>query len=67
MCTHYQYPKERKVRRLLRYHRRRVFDPITGDAHERAIKRLKKTRTFVESTWNRHQRNMEHHLEVQWM
>jgi hypothetical protein len=35
-----------KLERLLRYHRQRVFDEKTGDAHARAIGRLKKTKTF---------------------
>jgi len=35
-----------KVQRLLRYHRQNVFDERTGDAHHRAIIRLKRTRTF---------------------
>jgi len=35
-----------KLEKLLRYHRQRVFDDITGDLHERALKRLKRTRTF---------------------
>ena len=35
-----------KLERLLRYHRQHVFDEKTGDAHTRAILRLKKTKTF---------------------
>jgi hypothetical protein len=35
-----------KLERLLRYHRQRVFDEKTGDAHGRALGRLKKTKTF---------------------
>jgi hypothetical protein len=35
-----------KLEKLLRYHRQHVFDDKTGDAHERAIVRLKRTRTF---------------------
>jgi hypothetical protein len=37
---------EDKLNRLLRKHRQHVFDEKTGDAHARAIKRLKKTQTF---------------------
>lgn len=37
---------ELKLQRLLRYHRQHVFDERTGDAHGRAIDRLKRTRTF---------------------
>ena len=35
-----------KLEKLLRYHRQRVLDDITGELHERALKRLKRTRTF---------------------
>ncbi len=44
--------KEDKLERLLRYHRQRVFGP-SGDAHSRAIGRLKKTVTFREMTKKR--------------
>lgn len=37
---------QKKLERLLRYHRQRVFDEQTGDAHGRAIARLKRTQTF---------------------
>lgn len=37
---------EEKLRRLLRYHRQRVFDEVTGDIHARAIDRLKRTKTY---------------------
>lgn len=37
---------QKKLERLLRYHRQRVFDEVTGDAHGRALDRLKKTKTF---------------------
>ena len=37
---------EAKLEKLLRYHRQHVFDDITGDLHERALRRLKRTRTF---------------------
>ena len=37
---------EEKLRRLLRYHRRHVFDEVTGDAHGRALDRLKRTKTY---------------------
>lgn len=35
-----------KLARALRQHRQRVFDPRSGDAHERALRRLKRTATF---------------------
>jgi hypothetical protein len=35
-----------KLERALRYHRQRVFD-ANGEAHERALRRLKRTRTFA--------------------
>ena len=38
-----------KLERLLRYHRQRVFDS-NGDAHHRALLRLKKTKTFAAMT-----------------
>ena len=34
-----------KLQRLVRYHRQRVFDPRSGDAHTRAIHRLHATMT----------------------
>jgi hypothetical protein len=34
-----------KMERLLRHHRQRVFD-ADGDLHHRALRRLKRTRTF---------------------
>lgn len=37
-----------KLNRLLAYHRKNVFEEHSGDAHHRAILRLKRTRTFVE-------------------
>lgn len=37
---------QKKLERLLRYHRQRVFDEQTGDAHGRAIARLKRTQTY---------------------
>lgn len=39
----------KKLDRLLRYHRRHVFDACEAKAerHERALKRLKKTKTYV--------------------
>jgi len=36
-----------KIEKLLAYHRRHVFDEKTGGAHERAIKRLKRTKAFA--------------------
>jgi len=38
-----------KLDRLLRYHRQNVFDAcaLKADRHERALKRLKKTKTYV--------------------
>ncbi len=36
-----------KLQKLLRHHRQNVFGPA-GDAHERAIVRLKKSTTFKE-------------------
>ena len=44
---------------LLRYHRQHVFD-ANGDAHHRAILRLKKTQTFKALV--RH--NQEHHSRL---
>ena len=35
-----------KLQRLLRIHREHAFDPSTGDAHCRAIVRLKRTQTW---------------------
>jgi hypothetical protein len=35
-----------KLERLIRFHRQRVFD-AAGDAHTRALYRLKRTRTFA--------------------
>lgn len=35
-----------KLARALRQHRQRVFDPRSGEAHERALRRLKRTATF---------------------
>jgi hypothetical protein len=35
-----------KLQRLIARHRRHVFDEKTGDAHTRAILRLKRTHTF---------------------
>ena len=37
-----------KLERLIRQHRQRVFDPESGDAHTRAIHRLKSTATWAE-------------------
>jgi len=34
-----------KLQRLMRYHRQNVFGP-NGDAHDRALLRLKNTKTF---------------------
>ena len=39
--------KTEKLNRLLRFHRQHVFDEKIGDAHHRAILRLKKSRTFA--------------------
>ena len=36
---------EQKLEKLLRFHRQNVFDEETGDAHARAIRRLKRTIT----------------------
>lgn len=36
-----------KLQILLRYHRQNVFNEKTGEAHGRAIDRLKKTKTFL--------------------
>lgn len=38
-----------KLNRLLRYHRANVFDAdeSKADRHERALKRLKKTKTYI--------------------
>lgn len=36
---------ETKLARLLRYHRQNVFNESNGEAHSRAITRLKATRT----------------------
>lgn len=44
----------RKLDKLLRQHRQRVFDDRTGDAHHRAIARLKRTMTFKALSWVRH-------------
>jgi hypothetical protein len=35
-----------KLARLLAYHRRNVFNEHNGDAHHRALLRLKRTETF---------------------
>lgn len=35
-----------KLQRALRRHRHHVFDPRIGDAHMRALRRLKRTATF---------------------
>lgn len=35
-----------KLERALRHHRQRAFDPRSGDAHARALQRLKRTATF---------------------
>lgn len=37
---------QKKLEKLLRYHRQHIFDEKTGDAHTRALVRLKKTKTF---------------------
>ena len=39
-----------KLEKLLRYHRRNVWHPneFLADCHERALKRIKKTRIFKE-------------------
>lgn len=39
-------PKFDKLEKLLRFHRQHVFDERYGDAHGRAIARLKRTKTF---------------------
>jgi hypothetical protein len=38
-----------KLQRLLRHHRNNVFheDQATADAHHRALRRLKRTRTYI--------------------
>ena len=39
---------ENKLEKLLRYHRQNVFnDGASGNRHERALKRLKKTKTYI--------------------
>jgi hypothetical protein len=40
---------QNKLERLLRYHRQHVWsnDTAESDRHERALKRLKKTKTFL--------------------
>lgn len=43
----YDPAKIQKLEKLLRYHRARVFDAKTGDAHGRAIDRLKRSQTFA--------------------
>ena len=37
---------KKDIYKLLRYHRQHVFDDITGKYHERALDRLKKTKTW---------------------
>jgi len=63
-CIH---PLERKLRILLWHHRKHVFNETTGDLHERAIKRLKKTKVFDDITRERHRRSTDRILEVHWM
>ena len=36
-----------KLNRLIRYHRQNVFNETQGDAHFRALMRLKKSKTFA--------------------
>lgn len=47
--THEQAAFVEKGERLIRRHRVKVFDPITGDAHSRAIRRLQ---AILRPFWN---------------
>lgn len=38
--------KQAKLTALLRFHRRNVFNEHNGDAHHRALLRLKRTQTY---------------------
>lgn len=44
----------RKLERLIWRHRTRVFDAGAGDAHRRAILRLKRTVTYRAHCWERY-------------
>jgi hypothetical protein len=47
---------ERKLQRLLRFHRWNVFNEENGDSHYRALMRLKRTKTFIALCENRRER-----------
>lgn len=53
----------RKLERLIRRHRARVFDDQAGDAHHRAVTRLKRTVTYQAQSWERHYDAMLRHGE----